>query len=131
MGFLATGDDLTANNGLYDQILALTWVHENVHVFGGDPSNVLLMGQGSGAASASILALSPRAEGLFHKIVLMSGTALTPGIVRDSAINATWTLDQRLQCRAFNSTQLVDCLRNQLKDEILDASVSFSIDKKT
>jgi carboxylesterase type B len=82
------------------------------------------MGQGSGASSASILALSPRAEGLFHKIVLMSGTAITPGAVRDSAINATWTLDQRLQCRSFNSTQLVECLKNQLKDEILDASVS-------
>jgi carboxylesterase type B len=83
------------------------------------------MGQGSGAASASLLALSPRAEGLFHKIVLLSGTAISPGVVRDSAINATWTLDEKLQCRAFNSTELVDCLRKQLKDEILDASVSF------
>jgi carboxylesterase type B len=48
IGFLATGDGLTANNGLHDMIMALTWVHENIHVFGGDPSNVLLMGQGSG-----------------------------------------------------------------------------------
>lgn len=37
----------------------------NAHVFGGDPENVLLMGHGSGAASASLLALSPRAEGKF------------------------------------------------------------------
>ncbi|KAI6191417.1 COesterase domain-containing protein [Aphelenchoides bicaudatus] len=120
--FLATGDGLTANNGLHDMILALNWVHENAHVFGGDPSNVLLMGQGSGASAASILALSPRAEGLFHKVVLMSGTAVTPGAVRDTAVNATWTLDQKLHCRSFNSTELVDCLRKQLKDEILDAS---------
>lgn len=57
LGFLATGDGMTSNNGLYDQILALTWVHENAHVFGGDPSNVLLMGQGSGASAASILGM--------------------------------------------------------------------------
>lgn len=34
------------------------------------------MGHGSGASAASILALSPKAEGLFHKIMLMSGTAM-------------------------------------------------------
>lgn len=35
----------------------------NAQAFGGDPENVLLMGHGSGAASVSLLALSPRAEG--------------------------------------------------------------------
>lgn len=35
----------------------------NAEVFGGDPTNILLMGHGTGAASASLLALSPRAEG--------------------------------------------------------------------
>jgi carboxylesterase type B len=115
---LATGDGLTSNNGLHDQIMALTlvfptdflcifnfrWVHENCQVFGGDPSNVLLMGQGSGAASASLLALSPRAEGLFHKIVLMSGTAITPGVVRDTAVNATWTLGSRFYWKTQRKT---------------------------
>lgn len=38
----------------------------NAEVFGGDPSNILLMGSGSGAACASILALSPRAEGMLQ-----------------------------------------------------------------
>ena len=38
-------------------------------------------------------------SGLFHRILLMSGTAVSPGIVRDSAINATWALDKKLHCR--------------------------------
>ncbi|VDM41194.1 unnamed protein product [Toxocara canis] len=120
-GFISTGDGvIPGNNGLWDQILALKWVKANAHVFGGDPDNISLMGHGSGAACASLLALSPRAEGLFQRIVLMSGTALSPGTVRDTAINATWALDRKLHCRSFNSSELLECFRKQLKDEILD-----------
>ncbi|KAL7071560.1 hypothetical protein ACQ4LE_009239 [Meloidogyne hapla] len=120
MGFLSTGDSvLPGNLGLWDILLALKWVQINAHVFGGDPNNVLLMGHGSGASAASLLALSPKAEGLFHKIMLMSGTAITPGVVRDTAINATWALDARLHCRSFNSSELLECFKKQLRDEIL------------
>ncbi|KAI6243799.1 COesterase domain-containing protein [Aphelenchoides fujianensis] len=117
MGFLSTGDEVMSGNvGLWDQIQALRWVQENAPVF------VMLMGHGAGASCASILALSPRAEGLFHKVVLMSGTAISPGAVRETAYNATWALDQKLHCRSFNSTELLDCFKKQLKDEILDVT---------
>ncbi|KAM3728253.1 Neuroligin-4, Y-linked [Dirofilaria immitis] len=123
LGFISTGDGvIPGNNGLWDQILALKWVKLNARTFGGDPENVLLMGHGSGAASVSLLALSPRAEGLFQKIALLSGTALSPGVVRDTAINATWILDRKLHCRSFNSSELLECFKKQLKDEILDIS---------
>lgn len=69
LGFLSTGDNiLPGNNGLHDLILALQWVQTNIRIFGGTPENVLLMGQGFGASAASLLALSPRAEGL-NKII--------------------------------------------------------------
>ena len=69
LGFLATKDGAaTGNFGLKDQILALKWVQKNIAVFGGDPDNVTLMGEDSGAASATIHVLSPEAKGLFHKV---------------------------------------------------------------
>ncbi|VDL71611.1 unnamed protein product [Nippostrongylus brasiliensis] len=124
LGFLSTGDKILPGNvGLWDQIWALKWVKLNAEVFGGDPSNILLMGSGSGAACASILALSPRAEGLFHKVLLMSGSALQPGVVRDTAINATWALNEKMQCRSFNSSELLDCFRKRMREEILDYKV--------
>lgn len=65
--------------------------------------------------------------GLFQKIALLSGTALSPGVVRDTAINATWILDRKLHCRSFNSSELLECFKKQLKDEILDISASAYI----
>uniref|UniRef100_A0AC35TTH9 COesterase domain-containing protein n=1 Tax=Rhabditophanes sp. KR3021 TaxID=114890 RepID=A0AC35TTH9_9BILA len=125
-GFLSTGDEIApGNNGLWDCISALKWVNANAHVFGGDPENIILAGHGSGAAAASLLALSPKGEGLFHKILLLSGTGIGPGVVRNTAINATWSLDEKLQCRSFNSSELFDCFKKQLKDEILDVSRIF------
>lgn len=48
-----------ANYGLMDQIAALHWVQQNIFLFGGDPGNVTLMGQGTGAACVNFLAISP------------------------------------------------------------------------
>lgn len=41
-----------------DQIAALHWIQENIAVFGGDPSNVTLMGHGTGAACVGFLMAS-------------------------------------------------------------------------
>ncbi|ABC31507.1 Carboxylesterase type B [Hahella chejuensis KCTC 2396] len=68
-------EDVTtpANFGLLDQIEALKWVQENISAFGGDPGNVTLAGDDAGAVSAYYLMASPKALGLFHKVIAQSG----------------------------------------------------------
>ena len=66
----------TGNYGLFDQMTAIKWVKHNISAFGGDPSNITIMGQSAGAASVQLLSTSPLTKGLFHKAVMSSGCGL-------------------------------------------------------
>ncbi|WP_454195545.1 carboxylesterase/lipase family protein [Nocardia sp. Marseille-Q1738] len=80
LGFLdlsSLGDDFVPNLGLHDQIAALEWVRENIAAFGGDPGDVTLFGESSGAGCVTALLTSPRAEGLFHRAIAQSPPATT------------------------------------------------------
>jgi carboxylesterase type B len=41
------------NLGLLDQELALQWVRQNIHVFGGDPNHIAVMDHSAGADSVT------------------------------------------------------------------------------
>lgn len=68
LGFLSTAnEDLNGNAGLFDQLLALEWVQRFVADFGGDVSQVTLMGQGSSGVTGGLLALSNLSRGTKQK----------------------------------------------------------------
>ncbi len=63
----------SGNYGVMDQTFALQWVRNNIHTFGGDPSNITLAGQSAGAASVLTQLNTSKATNLFHKAILQSG----------------------------------------------------------
>lgn len=106
LGFLAhdllserdsRGRNVSGNYGLLDQIMALQWVQDNIHAFGGDRTRVTLLGQSSGGTSIFGLYCSPLAKGLFSGAISLSGSP-----------NVTMSLAQASQQNApviYNSTR--------------------------
>ena len=89
LGFLnvaSQGDAFATsmNNGMYDLVVALQWIHDNIAGFGGDPENVTIVGQSGGGGKVLTLCAMPDAQGLFQKVIAESGTA-NPGSLEASA----------------------------------------------
>ncbi len=75
LGFLDPQFADAASAGQLDLIVALNWVKNNVHVFGGDPGNVTVFGQSGGGSKINTLMVMPAAKGLFHRAINMSGSS--------------------------------------------------------
>lgn len=66
------------NFGIYDIITALKWIKNNIFYYGGDPDNITLEGQGSGANLIALLMCIDECidDNLFHKAILHSLSCL-------------------------------------------------------
>ncbi|KAJ6493918.1 Carboxylesterase [Mycena vitilis] len=103
---------LAENNlGFLDQELAFQWVQRNIAHFGGDPGQVTIMGQSSGAASVSAAYVrhAPRSAP-FRAAVMLSGpfvsTLPTPSF---SSFNA---MASGVGCGQAPGAIRLSCLRN-------------------
>ncbi|XP_027196232.2 acetylcholinesterase-like [Dermatophagoides pteronyssinus] len=122
-GFLYTGDEsdqANGNQGFYDQILALQWIQENIHYFGGDPNQVTVFGQSAGAFSTANLILSPLASGLFHRAILQSGSSITDTACASKSHEKSKAkiIAEKLNCLG-NMTAITKCLRQKSIKELL------------
>lgn len=66
----------SANVGMLDIVKALEWIQNNIEAFGGNPSDVTLVGESGGGGKVGTLMNMPAAKGLFHKAIIQSGTLI-------------------------------------------------------
>lgn len=66
----------SANVGMLDIVKALEWIQKNIENFGGNPSDVTIVGESGGGGKVGTLMCMPAAKGLFHKAIIQSGTLL-------------------------------------------------------
>lgn len=66
-----------------------------------------------------MLTLSPLAEGLFHKVIALSGNTLCPQYMQGKPKEAAMELIRRLECPDNNVEEGLECLRSKPADEII------------
>ncbi|XP_078809601.1 neuroligin-3a isoform X3 [Oryzias latipes] len=123
-GFLSTGDQAAKGNyGLLDQIQALRWISENIGFFGGDSNRITVFGSGIGASCVSLLTLSHHSEGLFHRAIIQSGSALSSWAVNYQPVKYTRLLAEKVGCNVLDTSDMVDCLRKKSSRELVEQDI--------
>ncbi|XP_042208761.1 cholinesterase 1-like [Homarus americanus] len=113
LGFLSTEDSVIPGNfGLKDQTLALKWVQRNINNFGGDKTKVTIFGESAGGASVHFHMLSPKSKGLFSRVIMQSGTAISNWAIYEKFRELAEEVGVTMKCPAHQGSQaLLSCLQ--------------------
>ncbi|PNF29354.1 Acetylcholinesterase [Cryptotermes secundus] len=125
LGFLFFDtSDVPGNAGLFDQLMALQWVHDNIQAFGGNPNNVTLFGESAGAVSVSLHLLSPLSRNLFSQAIMESGSPTAPWAIisREESILRGLRLAEAVGCPCSRSDMraVIDCLRSKNATDLVN-----------
>ncbi|XP_057662590.1 neuroligin-4, X-linked-like isoform X1 [Diorhabda carinulata] len=124
-------DSSGGNLGLKDIAAALKWIKVNIAAFGGDPNRVTLVGHDTGAALANLLLISPSAKGLFRRVLLLSGTALSPWATIRNANSLRTSVGQQTGCLPMETgsqqreeeSDIAGCLRSRPLQALLEVQL--------
>ncbi|CAH2001436.1 unnamed protein product [Acanthoscelides obtectus] len=128
LGFLSTGTKhLPGNVALWDMVLAVQWVRNYIGFFGGNPYKINVMGHGTGASSALMVALSNVAKGMSTGVVAMSGTAVSNWAMDNAPKNTAQDVAEQNGCPTSDPVTMVKCLQNLPPEEVIrgDSNIEF------
>ncbi|CAH1115869.1 unnamed protein product [Psylliodes chrysocephalus] len=104
-------NEVSGNNGLKDQVMALKWIKNNIKYFGGNPESITLTGISAGGASVHYHYLSPLSRGLFHKGLSQSGTVIQNWALVKHPLSKAQTVARNLHCPTNSTKEMVACLK--------------------
>lgn len=112
LGFLSTGSpEAPGNLGLKDQALLLRWLKLHISRFGGDSSSITLLGYGAGAISITLHMVSPMSRNLFHKAIIMSGSATGQWELPEEQLYLVQRQARLMKCPEEEIQQMMECLQ--------------------
>ena len=121
------------NMAILDQIKGLKWVQDNIKAFGGNPKNVTLCGESAGSMCIANMLLSKDAEGLFHRVIMESGTCLAQQVVSSRASgNKYQAISNTRKLMNIVNAESVEDMEKIDGTELVDNSIfSFDMTKQT
>lgn len=124
-GFLCLGTkDIPGNAGLKDQVALLRWVQRNIANFGGNPKDVTLHGRSAGAILEDLLLVSKTTRGLFHKVIIDSGTNIVSfGVQVDPLTNAK-RIARHLNFHNVDNITALEEFYKTASDELLQSATA-------
>jgi carboxylesterase type B len=123
-GFLDIDDENGKGNyGLWDQHLAIKWVHENIASFGGDNTRVTLFGESAGSTSVVLQSLYPGNKGLFRAAIAESGGITMPFTVPYNHITPATYFAKNMTCNTENKLEMLQCLQQAPAERVLKVIV--------
>ncbi|XP_023954675.2 juvenile hormone esterase [Bicyclus anynana] len=126
LGFLCLDiKEVPGNAGLKDQVAALKWVQANIIKFGGDPNKVTIVGQSAGAVSCTLHAVSPMSQGLFHRVIAMSGVALSEFNTEFEQTRRAFKLGNKLGFNTTDPKALLRYLQTVPVRQLLNTDISI------
>lgn len=130
LGFLRTKENF-ANFGLWDQHLAIKWVHNNIDAFGGDEGKITIFGESAGSTSVAYQVLYPGNKGLFQRAIAESGGITSEwGYSTEHNADATFTnFTTEMGCSMGSHDSIMSCLRNKTTDEVADVMLNHNLDR--
>jgi len=97
----------------------LQWVHDNIAVFGGDPTMVTIMGESAGASTVTVHLTTPPSFPLFHRAIMESGAFnMWSAKPWAHATRQYGNLTQRLGCNGTTAAAEVSCLLSKSTEEV-------------
>lgn len=115
-GFLSSGDNrVKGNYGLWDQLLAVEWIYENAHLFGGDRNRIVLAGHSAGAGNVMLIPASPHCRGMIRRVISQSGTGLAPWSINHNPLKLLESFSKDFNCQRLNDNDTIDCVQNLLR----------------
>ncbi|KAG8549112.1 hypothetical protein GDO81_022641 [Engystomops pustulosus] len=110
LGFLAFPGNAKApgNAGLFDQRLALQWVHENIAAFGGNPDSVTIFGISAGGVSVGYHVISPGSRPYFNRAIMQTDWAFRS---QESTRKLSLKLAKSVDCPTEDDDATIACLQ--------------------
>lgn len=136
LGFLnAVNANAPGNAGLYDQILALTWVKNNIHAFMGNDSQITLFGENVGSVSIRLHMMSPVAGGLFQRVILQGGgpytfkgyESVSKGLLKANALAVEVGCSKGTHSLVTHPQDVIECLKSRTAQEIVNAQAELRL----